>query len=333
VREVGDDEVIACTRKLDGARIEALEVSGAEWEAACARVDPADRAALGKAAMRVREFHRKRIPSSWEVREEGGAFMGQRVRPLARVGIYVPGAKAAYPSSVIMNAVPASVVEVGEIVMATPPARDGSILPEVLMAARVAGVHRVFKMGGAQAVAALAFGTESVPRVDKIVGPERLRASPSAGFGGWPTAGGRERGPGGGRSNREPVGRGGPDLPGRATRWPRRSADTLGLVARVPISSDSSDPRAARSPRSRSRPRRAICKNLDGALRWRTATPEHLILAQTSRADGEADRQRRGGASATTRRSPWGTISPARITCCRREARRASSRRWASRTS
>jgi histidinol dehydrogenase len=119
----------------------------------------------------VREFHRKRIPSSWEMREEGGAFMGHRVRPLERVGIYVPGGKASYPSTVIMNAVPASVVEVPEIVMATPPGPDGTVRPEVLMAAKVAGVHRVFKMGGAQAVAALAFGTRSVPRVDKIVGP------------------------------------------------------------------------------------------------------------------------------------------------------------------
>jgi histidinol dehydrogenase len=105
------------------------------------------------------------------MREEGGGFMGQRVRPLARVGLYVPGGKAIYPSSVLMNAIPASVVEVPEIVMATPPSKNGSIRPEVLMAARVAGVHRVFKMGGAHAVAALAYGTESVPMVDKIVGP------------------------------------------------------------------------------------------------------------------------------------------------------------------
>jgi histidinol dehydrogenase len=142
-----------------------------EFEEAAERIDPADRAALGKAAMRVREFHRKRIPSSWEVREEGGGVFGHRVRPLHRVGIYVPGGKAVYPSTVIMNAVPASVVEVPEIIMATPPGRDGSIRPEVLIAAKVAGVHRVFKMGGAHAVAALAYGTESVPRVDKIVGP------------------------------------------------------------------------------------------------------------------------------------------------------------------
>jgi histidinol dehydrogenase len=171
VREKGDAEVFAQTRRLDGAALDALEVEREEWDAAIAQVPAADRAALGKAAMRVREFHKKRIPASWEVREEGGAYMGHRVRPLARVGIYVPGGKGSYPSTVIMNAVPASVVEVPEIVMATPPERDGSIRPAVLMAARVAGVHRVFKMGGAQAIAALAYGTESVPRVDKIVGP------------------------------------------------------------------------------------------------------------------------------------------------------------------
>ena len=102
-------------------KLRALEVTRDEWDAACEAVEPADRAALGKAAMRVRDFHRKRIPSSWEVREEGGGFLGQRVRPLERVGIYVPGGKAGYPSTVIMNAVPASVVEVPEILMATPP--------------------------------------------------------------------------------------------------------------------------------------------------------------------------------------------------------------------
>jgi histidinol dehydrogenase len=171
VREGGDRELLACVRKFDGARLGELEVTAAEWDAACERVDGADRAAIGKAAMRVREFHRKRIPSSWEMREEGGGFMGQRVRALERVGIYVPGGKAVYPSSVIMNAVPASVVEVPEIIMATPPEADGSVRPEVLMAARVSGVHRVFKMGGAHAIAALAYGTEAVPRVDKIVGP------------------------------------------------------------------------------------------------------------------------------------------------------------------
>jgi histidinol dehydrogenase len=171
VRSNGDEALYGFIKKLDHAKLDAIEVTNDEWDDACDAVDSADRAAIGKAAMRVREFHRKRIPSSWEMREEGGGFMGQRVRPLARVGLYVPGGKAIYPSSVVMNAIPASVVEVPEIVMATPPGKDGSIRPEVLMAARVAGVHRVFKMGGAHAVAAMAYGTESVPRVDKIIGP------------------------------------------------------------------------------------------------------------------------------------------------------------------
>ena len=168
VRRRGDKELLACIEEFDGVRLDRVEVSPSEWDAACDRVDSADRAALAKAAMRVREFHKKRIPSGWEMREEGGAVMGQRVRPFERVGLYVPGGKAVYPSSVIMNAVPASVVEVPEIIMASPPA---NLRPELLMAARLAGVHRVFKMGGAHAVAALAYGTKSVPKVDKIVGP------------------------------------------------------------------------------------------------------------------------------------------------------------------
>ena len=174
VREVGDEEIRALTKKFDGANLREFEVGRAEFEEAGERIHPADRAALGKAAMRVREFHRKRIPSSWEVREEGGGVFGTRVRPLQRVGIYVPGGKALYPSTVIMNAIPASVVEVPEIIMVSPPGPDGKLRPEVLMAARVAGVHRVFKIGGAQAVAALAYGTETVPRVDKIVGPGNI---------------------------------------------------------------------------------------------------------------------------------------------------------------
>src|SRR5499426_3830080 len=147
VREVGDEEVRSLTRKFDGANLREFEVTRGEFEEAGETINPADRAALGKAAMRVRDFHRKRIPSSWEVREEGGGTLGYRLRPLERVGIYVPGGTALYPSSVIMNAIPASVVEVPEIVMATPPGADGRIRPEVLIAARVAGVHRVFKMG------------------------------------------------------------------------------------------------------------------------------------------------------------------------------------------
>ncbi len=171
VRKNGDEAVLGFVKKFDGATLSKLEITSEEWDEGCEQVDSADRAAIGKAAMRVREFHRKRIPSSWEMREEGGGYMGQRVRPLSRVGLYVPGGTAVYPSSVIMNAIPASVVEVPEILMATPPEDDGTIRPEVLMAARVAGVHRVFKMGGAHAIGALAYGTETVPRVDKITGP------------------------------------------------------------------------------------------------------------------------------------------------------------------
>ena len=171
VRKNGDEAVLGFVKKFDGATLSKLEITPEEWDEGCEQVDSADRAAIGKAAMRVREFHRKRIPSSWEMREEGGGYMGQRVRALSRVGLYVPGGTAVYPSSVIMNAIPASVVEVPEILMATPPEDDGTIRPEVLMAARVAGVHRVFKMGGAHAIAALAYGTETVPRVDKITGP------------------------------------------------------------------------------------------------------------------------------------------------------------------
>lgn len=171
VREGGDEALRSLVKKHDGAKVSDLEVGKAEWDEAVESMDPADRAALGKAAMRVREFHRRRIPSGWEMREEGGGLLGVKVRPLHRVAVYVPGGKAAYPSSVIMTAVPASVVDVPEIVMATPPQADGRVRADVLMAARLAGVHRVFKMGGAHAVAALAYGTESVPAVDKIVGP------------------------------------------------------------------------------------------------------------------------------------------------------------------
>jgi histidinol dehydrogenase len=121
--------------------------------------------------MRIREFHRKRIPSSWEMREEGGGYMGQRVRALSRVAIAAPARGELHPSQVIMNATPPSVVEVPEIFLAAPPRKDGTVRPEILMAARIAGVHRVFKLGGVAAVGAFAYGTLSVPRVDKIVGP------------------------------------------------------------------------------------------------------------------------------------------------------------------
>jgi histidinol dehydrogenase len=147
VRDGGDAELRALVRKHDRARLDKLEVGRDEWDDACERVDAADRAALGKAAMRVRDFHRKRIPSSWEMREEGGAFLGHKVRPLDSVGLYGATCDLRSPSAIIMNAIPASVVEVREIVMTAAPARDGRVDPALLTAARVAGVHRVFSTG------------------------------------------------------------------------------------------------------------------------------------------------------------------------------------------
>jgi histidinol dehydrogenase len=170
VREGGDAEVLAIVNKAVRSRIKALEVTRDEWDEACETVDAADRAALGKAAMRVRDFHRKRIPSSWEMREEGGAFLGHKVRPLDRVGVYAHAGSPRASSSIIMNTIPASVVEVPEIVLAVAPERGRRVDPTILTAARVAGVHRVFKVGGPAAIGALAYGTETVPAVDKIVG-------------------------------------------------------------------------------------------------------------------------------------------------------------------
>lgn len=171
IREQGDAGIIADVKRATGANLKTLEVTREEWDEACESVDTTDRAAIGKAAMRIRAFHRKRIPSSWEMREEGGAYMGQRVRPLDSVGIYIPTEECARPTSVIMYTTPASVVEVPEIILTIAPGKNGKVNPEMLMAARVAGVHRVFKANGAAAVAAMALGTESIPRVDKIIGP------------------------------------------------------------------------------------------------------------------------------------------------------------------
>ncbi len=171
VRDKGHAGLLAAVKEIDGTALKRLELTSAEWDAGCEQVDPSDRAAIGKAAMRIREFHRKRIPSSWEMREEGGGYMGQRVRPLARVGIVVPSDASVNPVSIIMAAVPPSVVEVPEILLAAAPEENGEIRPEILIAARVAGVHRVFKIGAPHSVAAFAYGTSEIPRVERIVGP------------------------------------------------------------------------------------------------------------------------------------------------------------------
>ena len=165
VRAGGDAAVRALTAEFDKRQLDALELPAAEWDALAARVAPEVRAAIEHAARRVRAFHERERHASFEISEDG-VRVGSRVDPLARIGIYVPGGKARYPSTVIMTAIPARVAGVREIVMTTP-----GPSPETLAAARLAGVDRVFVIGGAQAIAAMAYGTESVPRVDKIVGP------------------------------------------------------------------------------------------------------------------------------------------------------------------
>ncbi|MFO1302835.1 MAG: histidinol dehydrogenase [Burkholderiales bacterium] len=173
VRARGDAALLEYTRRfdrLDAPSAQALEIPPSELAAACASLPPAQRDALEKAAARVRRYHERQKAGGFTMTDDDGSELGQRVTPLDRVGIYVPGGKAAYPSSVLMNALPAHVAGVGEIVMAVP-TPDGVRNPLVLAAAHIAGVDRVFTIGGAQAVAALAYGTKTVPAVDKICGP------------------------------------------------------------------------------------------------------------------------------------------------------------------
>ena len=172
VRRRGDRALIEFTRRYDGVRLSAaqLRVGADAVQAACDSLEPQARRDLQLAARRITAFHRRQRAASWKYRDAIGLQLGQRLTPLARVGIYVPGGHAAYPSTVLMNAIPAQVAGVGEIVMVSPAGRDG-FNPAVLAAASIVGVHAVFRVGGAQAVAALAFGTATIPRVDKIVGP------------------------------------------------------------------------------------------------------------------------------------------------------------------
>ncbi|NCO53456.1 MAG: histidinol dehydrogenase, partial [Deltaproteobacteria bacterium] len=175
VRLRGDAALFELTAKFDRLQLDAasIEVTADEMEAAIRQVSAESYAALELAAKRIGDYHRKQKQETWLSTDETDVLVGQLVRPLDRVGIYVPGGKASYPSSVLMNAVPAKVAGVGEIIMVVP-MPDGVMNPHVLAAARIAGVDRIFKLGGAQAVAALAFGTESVPRVDKITGPGNI---------------------------------------------------------------------------------------------------------------------------------------------------------------
>jgi histidinol dehydrogenase len=173
VRTEGDAAVERYTSAFDGRAPETLEVPREDWSVALAALDPSLQTALRTAAGQIASFHRKQLRASWVDWTDEGAF-GQILRPLDRVGLYAPGGAAVYPSSLLMTAIPARVAGVGEIVVCSPPGSDGEISPLILAAAEVAGVDRVFRVGGAQAIAALAYGTATVPHVDKIFGPGNI---------------------------------------------------------------------------------------------------------------------------------------------------------------
>ena len=174
VKNNGDRAVEYYTIKFDGKAPEKTEIDSSEIDSIIAKCSPEYLETVKKAAANIADFHKRQVQQSWLTTKENGVIMGQRVRGLKRVGIYVPGGTAAYPSSVLMNAVPAKIAGVEEVVMCTPPQKDGTPNPNIIAAAKIAGVDRIFLMGGAQAVAAMAYGTQSVPKVDKIVGPGNI---------------------------------------------------------------------------------------------------------------------------------------------------------------
>ena len=174
VRENGDKAVEEYTIKFDGKAPEKTEITVDEIDALISKCDNAYLETVKRAAANIADFHKRQLQQSWLTTKANGVIMGQRVRGLKRVGIYVPGGTAAYPSSVLMNAIPAKIAGVEEVVMCTPPQKDGTPNPNIIAAAKIAGVDRIFLMGGSQAIAALAYGTETVPKVDKIVGPGNI---------------------------------------------------------------------------------------------------------------------------------------------------------------
>ena len=171
VREKGDAALLEYTKKFDQAELSDLLVSQEEMEEAFALVEPEFIWILTTAAENIRAFHSRQVRNSFVITDRPGVVLGQKVTPIERVGLYVPGGTAAYPSTVLMDAIPAKLAGCGMIAMVSPPGPDGKLNPVILAAAKIAGVDRIYKVGGAQAVAALAYGTESVPKVDKIVGP------------------------------------------------------------------------------------------------------------------------------------------------------------------
>lgn len=171
VRERGDAALFEYCKKFDKAELTSLQVSEAEIDEALAQTAPELIEIMKKAAANIRRFHERQVRNSFIINNEDGIVVGQKIIPVDRAGLYVPGGTAAYPSTVLMDAIPAKIAGCREVVIVTPPGADGSINPAILAAASIAGVDRIFKVGGAQAIAALAYGTETVPKVDKIVGP------------------------------------------------------------------------------------------------------------------------------------------------------------------
>lgn len=171
VRQNGDRALFAYCEKFDHAKLTALQVTPEEMKEALSAVEPEFVEILEKAAHNIRKFHSRQVRNSFLINDEQGVVIGQKIIPIDRAGLYVPGGTAAYPSTVLMDSIPAKIAGCPEVIMVTPPNRDGKVNPVILAAAKVAGVDKIFKVGGAQAIAALAYGTESIPKVDKIVGP------------------------------------------------------------------------------------------------------------------------------------------------------------------
>ena len=171
VRKNGDKALYEYCEKFDKAKLSSLQVTQEEIQAAVAAVDPKFLEILRRAAANIRKFHTQQVRRSFIINDENGIVMGQKIIPVDRAGLYVPGGTAAYPSTVLMDSIPAKIAGCKEVVMVTPPSADGTINPVILAAASIAGIDKIYKLGGAQAIAALAYGTESVPKVDKIVGP------------------------------------------------------------------------------------------------------------------------------------------------------------------
>lgn len=171
VKENGDTAVKAYCAKFDKAELTGLEVTPEEIQEAISQVEPEFLDILREAAENIRSFHSRQVRNSFVIADKPGIVLGQKITPIEKVGVYVPGGTAAYPSTVLMDTIPAKIAGCPQLVMVTPPGRDGKVNPAILAAADLAGVNRIFKVGGAQAIAALAYGTESIPKVDKIVGP------------------------------------------------------------------------------------------------------------------------------------------------------------------